>query len=212
MRKAAFLSSLYPAAVFARRARLCRAYLVGTWFGEGEPYDKHQMWLEWFTADGNFRGLYRTCDKGQAHDTTQSGRWSIQGDQESIEILTVDGQAAPRTDPYARCPLTARNGSIAISAMAMSSRPSAWTTNSRCQVAKTSQLTKRSGGLLRAVDPPQRDARERACALRRAPAQRAALTTRKAGLRTHEKIVSASRPWRRGACWSSPPRPAARRR
>lgn len=76
------------------------AYPVGTWFGEGEPYDKHQMWLEWFTADGNFHGLYRSCDRGKARDTTQAGRWSIQGDQETIQILTVNGMAASRTDPY----------------------------------------------------------------------------------------------------------------
>src|SRR5579864_7221134 len=76
------------------------AYPVGTWFGEGEPTDSHVMWLEWFSPNGDFRGLYRTCNKGHALDSTQSGRWSINGDQETIDILTIDGVAASRTDPY----------------------------------------------------------------------------------------------------------------
>ena len=86
--------------LLAEPACAAAAYPVGTWFGEGEPYDKHQMWLEWFTADGNFHGLYRSCDRGKARDTTQAGRWSIEGDQETIQILTVNGMAASRTDPY----------------------------------------------------------------------------------------------------------------
>jgi hypothetical protein len=77
-------------------------YPVGIWFGEGEPFDSHVMWQEWFSADGNYHGLYRLCDKGKATDSTQTGRWSISGEQESIQILTVDGMPAPRVDNYIR--------------------------------------------------------------------------------------------------------------
>jgi hypothetical protein len=81
---------------------LADSYPVGIWFGEGEPEDSHEMWLEWFTADGGFRGLYRLCDKGKGRDMVQAGRWSIDGDDETIQIATVDGLPAPRIDLYKR--------------------------------------------------------------------------------------------------------------
>jgi hypothetical protein len=59
------------------------------------------MWIAHMGADGAFHAQFRACRKGKAADTVNDGRWSLNGDVETIQIQTVDGQFSPRTDYYA---------------------------------------------------------------------------------------------------------------
>jgi hypothetical protein len=76
------------------------SYMVGTWFGHGQPQDKASMYIDRMRADGTWRGEYRTCLKGKALDQVQGGRWSLAGDILTLQVQRVDGQTAPRTDTY----------------------------------------------------------------------------------------------------------------
>ena len=77
------------------------SYMVGTWFGHGQPQDKDSMYIDRMRADGSWRGEYRTCSRGKAiDDQVQEGHWSLQGDMLSLRVETVNGVRAPRTDLY----------------------------------------------------------------------------------------------------------------
>lgn len=77
------------------------SYMVGTWFGHGQPQDKASMYIDRMRPDGTWRGEYRTCLKGKAlPDQVQAGRWSLAGDILTLQVERVDGQVAPRTDTY----------------------------------------------------------------------------------------------------------------
>ena len=77
------------------------SYMVGTWFGYGQPEDKNAMYIDRMRADGSWRGEYRTCVKGKAlPDQVQEGHWTLKGDMLSLRVDTVDGTRAPRTDRY----------------------------------------------------------------------------------------------------------------
>lgn len=76
-------------------------WLVGAWYGQGQPYDKSEMWLAQMLPDGEFRAQFRACIKGKAHDSFDIGSWSLNGDMETIRVVQVNGMAiAPRTDLY----------------------------------------------------------------------------------------------------------------
>ena len=85
----------------AAKAPAPPSYMVGTWFGNGQPGDKSAMYIDRMRADGTWRGEYRICSKGKARDdTVQQGRWSLKGDILTLSVETVDGQFWPRTDLY----------------------------------------------------------------------------------------------------------------
>src|ERR1043166_1276806 len=77
-----------------------QGWMVGVWFGHGQPQDKAAMYIDRMRPDGSWRGEYRTCMKGQAVDQVQTGHWSMEGDVLTLKVDTVDGIAAPRTDTY----------------------------------------------------------------------------------------------------------------
>ena len=81
-------------------AQAADSWLVGRWFGSGQPDDRSQMWLENGTADGKFHVLHRACRQGQAFDSTPDGTWSLKGDMLTVRIARVDGVPEPRTDVY----------------------------------------------------------------------------------------------------------------
>ncbi len=76
------------------------SYMVGTWFGYGQPESRNAMYIDRMRADGSWRGEYRTCFKGKPEDQAQEGSWSLAGEILSLTVETVDGQPAPRTDTY----------------------------------------------------------------------------------------------------------------
>src|ERR1700691_5721249 len=76
------------------------SYMVGTWFGHGQPQDKDSMYIDRMRADGSWRGEYHTCIKGKALDQLQEGHWMLSGDTLSLQVDTVNGARAPRTDLY----------------------------------------------------------------------------------------------------------------
>jgi hypothetical protein len=76
------------------------SYMVGTWFGYGQPEDRSSMYIDRMRADGTWRGEYRTCAKGKATDQVQTGRWALTGDILTLGVETVDGMFAPRNDTY----------------------------------------------------------------------------------------------------------------
>jgi hypothetical protein len=75
-------------------------YMIGTWFGRGQPYDALSMYIDRMRADGSWRGEYRACRHGKPFDQVQTGRWTLDGDQLLLHVETVDGVKAPRTDAY----------------------------------------------------------------------------------------------------------------
>ncbi|HWU55153.1 MAG TPA: hypothetical protein VN175_06595, partial [Rhizomicrobium sp.] len=51
------------------------SFLTGTWFGQGEPHDKSEMWLAQTSANGEISVQFRICRKGKAYDLVQKGTW-----------------------------------------------------------------------------------------------------------------------------------------
>lgn len=77
------------------------SYMVGTWFGYGQPDSRDAMYIDRMYADGRWRGEYRTCVKGKAADEqVQMGRWSLKGDILSLQTDTVNGILKLRTYTY----------------------------------------------------------------------------------------------------------------
>ena len=77
-----------------------QSYMVGTWFGQGQPHSKESMYIDRMRPDGSWRGEYRTCLKGKPEDQTQTGRWAMKGDTLILSVETVDGVRSPRIDSY----------------------------------------------------------------------------------------------------------------
>ncbi len=76
------------------------AFLVGRWFGQGEPYDKAEMWLADLTADGAIAVQFRSCHKGKAADLLEKGSWWFAGDIETVRITWSGGRQTLRETPY----------------------------------------------------------------------------------------------------------------
>ena len=78
-----------------------QSYMVGTWFGQGQPNSKESMYIDRMRADGSWRGEYRTCIKGKPFDDqVQEGRWVLTDNVLTLKVEMVNGRAAPRTDSY----------------------------------------------------------------------------------------------------------------
>jgi len=76
-------------------------WMIGRWFGTGQPNDKSEMWLAQAAADGRFHVQFRACRQGKAYDKTNDGMWKLEGTRETISIDTVDGaKVVPRQDIY----------------------------------------------------------------------------------------------------------------
>src|ERR1051325_7957321 len=87
--------------LFTTHANAAASYMVGTWFGHGQPESKDAMYIDRMRADGSWRGEYRTCVKGKASDDqVQTGHWSLAGDILSLKVDTVNGIPKPRIDTY----------------------------------------------------------------------------------------------------------------
>jgi len=85
----------------AAQVQAAPSYMVGTWFGNGQPDDKSAMYIDRMRADGTWRGEYRICIKGKPpKDDIQEGRWKLDGDILTLGVETVGGQFWPRTDTY----------------------------------------------------------------------------------------------------------------
>ena len=98
---AARLALFSAALVFLSAAPVAAAsYMVGTWFGHGQPESKDSMYIDRMFADGRWRGEYRTCIRGKAIDQVQTGRWSLAGDILNLQVDTVNGVLMPRSDAY----------------------------------------------------------------------------------------------------------------
>ena len=76
------------------------SWMVGTWFGSGQPHDRSSMYIDRMRPDGSWRGEYRTCRKGKPEDLVQEGRWSLKGDTLLLKVESVGGMIMPRTDTY----------------------------------------------------------------------------------------------------------------
>ena len=76
------------------------SYLIGHWFGQGEPNDKSEMWLAHAGANGDFTAQFRACRKGKASDLVQKGTWWFQDGIEYVQITLVNGQVVFNETPY----------------------------------------------------------------------------------------------------------------
>ena len=75
-------------------------FLVGSWFGTGQPDDRAAMWIAHMHADGSFAAQFRSCVKGKGLDEFEIGSWRLEGDTETINIRTVNGASFSREDVY----------------------------------------------------------------------------------------------------------------
>jgi hypothetical protein len=94
------LAAMPAVSVLSAAPAAAQAWMVGTWFGHGQPQDTAAMYIDRMRPGGSWRGEYRTCMKGKAVDTIQTGHWSVEGDTLILKVETVDGSALPRTDTY----------------------------------------------------------------------------------------------------------------
>lgn len=76
------------------------SYMIGTWFGTGQPNDRSSMYIDRMRPDGSWRGEYRTCVRGKAEDLVQEGSWALNGDILVLKVRTVNEFPMPRTDTY----------------------------------------------------------------------------------------------------------------
>ncbi|MCP5411277.1 MAG: hypothetical protein H6924_03970 [Alphaproteobacteria bacterium] len=91
---------LVVALLAAAPAHAAQSYMVGSWFGRGQPGDRLSMYIDRMQPDGSWRGEYRTCVRGKPIDQVQTGRWELDGDTLLLHVQSVDGKAMPRTDHY----------------------------------------------------------------------------------------------------------------
>ena len=59
--------------VLAATPAMAAGSLAGTWFGQGEPFDKTEMYLDHFLPNGEIHSQFRLCLKGQVRDSTEDG-------------------------------------------------------------------------------------------------------------------------------------------
>ena len=76
------------------------SYLTGTWFGQGEPHDKSEMWLAQTLANGEISVQFRACRKGKAYDLFQKGRWWFRDGIETVQITLSNGLIVFDETPY----------------------------------------------------------------------------------------------------------------
>jgi hypothetical protein len=76
------------------------SYLIGTWFGQGEPHDKSEMWLAQTSANGEIAVQFRACRKGKPYDLFQKGRWWFRDGIETVQITLSNGQVVFDETPY----------------------------------------------------------------------------------------------------------------
>ncbi len=74
--------------------------LAGTWFGQGEPHDKTEMYLDHFLPNGEIHSQFRTCLKGKPIDNYEDGNWDVSGAILTIKVLRRNGAPAYREDIY----------------------------------------------------------------------------------------------------------------
>ncbi len=74
--------------------------LVGTWFGQGEPQDRQEMYLDHFLPNGEIHSQFRTCVKGKPTDSSEDGTWAVSGTTLTIRVARHNGLPAPRVDVY----------------------------------------------------------------------------------------------------------------
>src|SRR5438128_12609655 len=84
------------------------SFLTGSWFGQGEPHDKTEMWLAHALPNGDFAVQFRACRKGQtddkvgdqASDLVQKGKWWFRDGIETVQITWSTGLAVFDETPY----------------------------------------------------------------------------------------------------------------
>ena len=67
-------------------------WMIGHWYGYGQPHDKSQMWLETVAPGGRLQVIHRTCVQGKAFEELQEGRWSLKGNILTVRMERIDGQ------------------------------------------------------------------------------------------------------------------------
>ena len=86
--------------VLAATPALAAGSLAGAWFGQGEPFDKTEMYLDHFLPNGEIHSQFRLCLKGEVRDSTEDGTWAVSGNILTIKVARHNGQPAPRQDVY----------------------------------------------------------------------------------------------------------------
>jgi hypothetical protein len=76
------------------------SFLIGDWYGEGQPDDPNVYWLAHIGSDGRYSALFRFCRGHVASDLEDTGTWTYGGKIVEIVTLTVNGHPVRDTDRY----------------------------------------------------------------------------------------------------------------
>ncbi len=76
------------------------SFLAGSWFGQGEPNDKSEMWLAHAFPNGDFAVQFRACRKGKHQDSLEKGKWWFEDGVETVQITLWNGQVIFHETPY----------------------------------------------------------------------------------------------------------------
>ena len=72
-----------------KSALFAAPFLIGSWFGTGQPDDKAAMWIAHMGANGGFAAQFRSCVKGKEVDEIQELYLSGKKDEACAVIPTA---------------------------------------------------------------------------------------------------------------------------
>jgi hypothetical protein len=85
----------------ARAVDAKKPYVVGNWYGEGQPGDRDAYWVSHEWPDGRIEIRFRGCLAGKTRwESTLAGTWSIKGNIEELSITSVNGRKKAYMDRY----------------------------------------------------------------------------------------------------------------
>jgi hypothetical protein len=75
-------------------------FLVGDWYGEGQPDNPNVYWVAHIQEDGFYSAHFRFCRGHVASDVEDLGNWTYSAKVAVLVTLRVNGQAVHDTDRY----------------------------------------------------------------------------------------------------------------
>ena len=67
-------------------------FLVGNWYGEGQPTSPNVFWLAHIAPNGSFEAQFRRCEKKARRDIVIAGTWSAKNGLWELVTTVSNGQ------------------------------------------------------------------------------------------------------------------------
>lgn len=74
-------------------------FLVGTWYGEGQPSSENVTWVVQFKSDGHWAARFRYCTTPR-HESATSGTWTADKHAWTLVYTFSNGQPMYWEDRY----------------------------------------------------------------------------------------------------------------